>query len=349
MSFERPTLSQLIARIEDDITARLPGADSRLRRNALNVLARTYAGAIHGSYGLLDDISRFLPDVAEADRLARWASIFGLARKAAVAADGMATITGTNGVTVPAGTVLVRADGARFLVTAPATIAAGSAAIALSAESAGASTSTSAGQQLTFLSPVAGINATATVAAGGVDGGADEEDDESLRGRLLARLRAPIRGGSASDYVAWALEVAEVTRAWVYSNWNGLGTVKLLFVMDGREDAIPQATDVAAVAAHVETLRPVTAQLTVAAPVADPLDFTIALTPDTPAVRAAVEAELRDLIAREAEPGGTILISHVREAISIAAGEFDHVLASPAANVTAAAGAIVTMGAITWS
>ena len=62
MSFERPTLSQLIARIEDDITARLPGADSRLRRNALNVLARTYAGAIHGSYGLLDDISRFLPD-----------------------------------------------------------------------------------------------------------------------------------------------------------------------------------------------------------------------------------------------------------------------------------------------
>ena len=103
MSFERPTLSQLIARIEDDITARLPGADSRLRRNALNVLARTYAGAIHGSYGLLDDISRFLPDVAEADRLARWASIFGLARKAAVAASGAAAITGANGVTVPAG------------------------------------------------------------------------------------------------------------------------------------------------------------------------------------------------------------------------------------------------------
>ena len=98
-----------------------------------------------------------------------------------------------------------------------------------------------------------------------------------------------------------------------------------------------------------QTLRPVTAQETVAAPVADPLDFAIALTPDTAEVRAAVEAELRDLIAREAEPGGTILISHIREAISIAAGETDHVLASPAGNVTAAAGAIVTMGAVTWS
>jgi len=229
------------------------------------------------------------------------------------------------------------------------TIAAGTASAPVSAETAGADALTVAGQPLTFLSPVAGVNATAIVAAGGIIGGADEEGDESLRARLLGRLRAPVRGGSASDYVAWALEVAEVTRAWPYANWNGLGTVKLLFVMDGRDDIIPEAGDVAVVAAHIAALRPVTADVTVTAPVADPLDFAIALTPNTMAVQDAVAAELRDLIAREAEPGGTILISHIREAISIAAGETDHVLASPAANVTAAAGAIVTMGDITWS
>lgn len=348
MSFSRPSLTELIARAQNDVTARLPGADSRLRRSALNVLARVHAGAMHGAYGLLDDISRFLPDVAEADRLARWAAIFGLTRKAAVAATGAVALTGTNGVTVAAGTVLVRADGARFATTADATIAAGVATAPIAAEGAGVAGDMAEGQPLTFLSPVAGIAAIATVADGGVDGGAEEESDEALRSRLLARLSAPIRGGSRSDYVAWATEVAEVTQAWVYANWDGLGTVKILFVMGGRADIIPDAGDVALVAAHIDALRPVTADVTVAAPVADPLDLDIDLTPDTPAVRAAVDAELRDLIAREAEPGGTILISHIREAISIAAGETDHVLNSPTANVTAAAGAIITMGAITW-
>jgi len=66
-------------------------------------------------------------------------------------------------------------------------------------------------------------------------------------------------------------------------------------------------------------------------------------------VQAAVEASLRDLIAREAEPGGTLLISRIREAISIAAGESDHVLTSPTTNQTAAAGEIFTMGAIAWA
>jgi uncharacterized phage protein gp47/JayE len=44
-----------------------------------------------------------------------------------------------------------------------------------------------------------------------------------------------------------------------------------------------------------------------------------------------------------------LLISHVREAISSAAGEVDHNVISPLADVAADAGEIITMGAITWS
>ena len=61
------------------------------------------------------------------------------------------------------------------------------------------------------------------------------------------------------------------------------------------------------------------------------------------------EAELRDLIRREAEPSGTLLISHIREAISVAAGERDHVLVTPAANVECDIGEVPTFGDITWS
>ena len=48
MSFTRPTLTELIGRSQDDIDARLPGADSRLRRSAVGVLATVHAGAVHG-------------------------------------------------------------------------------------------------------------------------------------------------------------------------------------------------------------------------------------------------------------------------------------------------------------
>ncbi|PTS90235.1 baseplate J protein [Sphingomonas sp. HMWF008] len=314
----------------------------------LNVLARIHAGAVDGLYGALDDVANFLPDRAEKERLARWASIFGLTRKAAEAASGSVVLTGSD-VTVPAGTALTRADGARYILTADATLDDGTATAAVAAEGAGTAGAMATGQLLTFLSPVAGVQATATVAAPGIVGGVEEESDDALRARLLLRIRNPVRGGSASDYVVWAREVAEVTRAWVYENASGLGTVSVLFVCDGRSVIIPDSDDVARVAAYIADRRPVCAAVTVAAPVAAPIAFTIALTPDTAEVRAAVTAELADLIAREGEPGGTMLISHMREAISLAAGETDHVLTVPSGNFTPSAGHIPTLGAITWA
>lgn len=111
---------------------------------------------------------------------------------------------------------------------------------------------------------------------------------------------------------------------------------------------VPDAGEVAAVQAYINALRPVTAVVTVAAPAAVPLNFTIDLVPDTAANRAAVEAELRDMLLREAAPGATILLSHIREAISLATGETDHILSVPAANVTHTTGQMATFGAITW-
>jgi uncharacterized phage protein gp47/JayE len=72
------------------------------------------------------------------------------------------------------------------------------------------------------------------------------------------------------------------------------------------------------------------------------------LSPASTTVRAAIEENFRALLREEAQIGSTLLISHIREAISTAAGEYDHVLVSPTANVTNTATQISTMGAITW-
>ena len=349
MPFSRPDLATLINRAEADIETRLPGADARLRRSNLNVLARVHSGAAHGLYGYLEWIARqVIIDTADGDMLERHASIWGVDRKAASPAIGNITVTGINGAIVPADSTLARSDGAQYTTDAEATISGGTATIAVTAVDGGQAGNASAASSLSFDTPIDGVSATATVAVGGLTGGADIEADEDLRARLLARIQQPPHGGASYDYVAWALEVPGVTRAWVYPAELGLGTVTVRFVRDDDASPIPDAGEVTAVQDYVDSVRPVTADVTVVAPIAVPLNFTIDLTPDTAAIRAAVEAELRDLLLREAEPGATILLSHIREAVSLASGENDHILTVPAANVTHAVGEMATFGTIIW-
>lgn len=348
MSFARPTLSALIERIRSDFETRLQGASSRLRHSVLDVLARTFGGAFAGLYGYLDFLARqMMPDTAEAAYLARWASIWGIPRKAALPALVTATATGANGSTVYAGAELQRVDGALYTVTATATIDAGVAVLALAAVDAGAASDIAVGTVLTFTSPVGGVAAQVTVSAL-TAAGSDEEGDPALLARLLDRIQQPPRGGTTSDYEQWALAQPGVTRAWAYAQWMGLGTVGLTFVMDGRSNILPLTGDVAAVQTALDELRPVTAELFVFAPSPAPVDFVLRLSPDTPASRAAVINELADFFSREAVPGGTMYRSRWGEAISLAAGEFNHVVELPDRDYVAPPGDLPVLGTVSF-
>ncbi|MCP1375400.1 baseplate J/gp47 family protein [Dyella lutea] len=351
MSFNRPSLATLIDRIATDIASRLPGTGARLRRAMTTILGRAQAGAVHGLYGHQEWIAKqILVDTCDEDVLARHAAIWKVPRKAPVAANGPIQVAGDEGDVVPAGTSLTRGDGTEYTTDADATIVGGVATANVTATVAGVAGDAVANTALSFVAPIAGINANATVAAAGIGGGADVEDLEAWRARLLTRIQQPPKGGTSSDYLEWALSVSGVTRAWVYPQELGIGTITVRFVTDNAPGGlIPDVPTVTAVQDYIDSVRPVTADVTVVAPTASPLDLTIQLTPDTVAVRDAVTAELADLINREASPGGTILLSHINEAISIAAGETDHVLTVPAANVVEATGAMTTLGVITWA
>lgn len=355
MPFARPDLPTLIDRAIADIESRLPGADARLRRSNLNVLARTHAGATHGLYGLLIWAARqIMPDQSDEEILERQASLWlPGGRVPAAYAIGAITVTGTNGTAIEVGTVFKRADGKTYTSTAEVSIAGTTADVPVVADETGQSGNAAAGTALNLDSPIAGINAAGVVAAIGLTGGADIEDVESLRARVLARIRQTPHGGARHDYVAWAKEVPGVTRAWCYPLEMGDGTVTVRFVRDDDVSAIPDGAEVTAMHDYLETKRPVAGELFVSAPVAMPINFTITISPATLAVKAAVEASLRDLLLREAVPqggdiDGTILLSHLREAISLAAGEADNSLISPIADVSLLTGQIATFGSITW-
>lgn len=358
MSYARPTLAELIARIQTDFNTRLPGGDSRLRRGFIYVLARVIAGVSHGLYGFIQWVfKQVFPDTADGENLERWANIWQKTRKAADKATGIATITGVEGSAIQSGTLLRTASEVEYITTAAASIpVAGTVNVAIEAVIAGDDGNIDSGTQLFFVEPIDGVQSTAT--SGAVTGGADTESDASLLARLLDRLRQPPMGGSENDYKQWARDVAGVTRAWVYPQLIADNSVTVRFMTDNlTADGIPTAQLVQDVEDYISAPNrlPVTVDLYVVAPTASVLDFDITLKnaagldETDPDIRAAVQSELEDLIFRDASPGGTLLISRIREAISIAAGEYDHVLNSPSADVTHSAGEIATMGTITWT
>jgi len=347
MAFSRPTLSELLNSAFTDIQSRLPGTDATLRRSNLNVLSRVHAAAVHGLYGFIAWLAtQVIYDTAEAEYLERWASIWGINRLPASFATGTVVLSGTAGVTIPALTELQRADGFLYTVDADVMLAGGIATAAVTAITAGGMGNVSAGTSLTLSSPIAGV--TAIASAGILSGGADAEPDAALRDRFLTRIQQPPHGGASFDYSSWALQVPGVTRAWVYPQELGAGTVTVRFVRDNDVSLIPDAGEVATVQATIDSLRPVTAQVNVAAPVAVPLNFSVSVTPNTTDVKAAVQAELSDLISLEAIPGGTLYLSHIRAAISAATGETNYSLTVPSADVVNTTGNITTLGTLTW-
>ena len=351
MAFSRPTLTELISRTVADMSSRVVNSvGSVLRRSLLGVIARVIAGASHQLHGHMDWISRqILPDTADDDQLDRHGNLWGVERKAADYAAGDVDFIGTNGSVIPALTVLVRSDGVEYTTDAEVTISAGVATAAVTCSTAGTTGNTDAAATLSLQSPISGVNSTGTVASGGIIGGDDIETDDDYRARISDRIQQPPNGGSEDDYVTWAKEVAGVTRAWCYPSYLGAGTVGVTFTRDDDVSIIPDSGEVAEVQDYIDAVRPVTADLTVFAPTPVSMNMTIAISPNTAAVQAAITAEVEDLLLREAEPGGTILLSHLREAVSIAAGEADHDMTIPSADVTHAAGQLAVLGTITFS
>lgn len=354
MPFARPNLTELRDRTGQDLVSGL-GVDALLPRSIERILADVLALLAHGLYGFLDYLARQLfPNTADAANLEQWAQVWGLSRKQAVAAQGEVEFTGQDQATIPAGTVVSGPGGLEYATTAELVLveedpSGGRGTVTVQATAAGASSNLPAATVLELVQPVSGVNSTGAVQSGGIVGGVDTEDDDDLRARLLERIQDPPKGGAAADYELWALEVAGVTRAWVYPQWGGPGTVGVTFVLDDDPlSVIPNTVKLAEVQAYLDERRPVTAAVTAFAPVAAPVQFEISLTPNLPEVQAEVEQALRDLLEREAEPGQGIAEAAIVEAIATAPGEQGHQILAPVGGIQVDDGELATFGGVTW-
>tara|TARA_B100000700_G_scaffold22521_4_gene21876 strand:- start:17906 stop:18955 length:1050 start_codon:yes stop_codon:yes gene_type:complete len=347
MAFKRPTLPELLGRIDQDVLSRLPGTQAALQTRLTRAITASQAGVTHGLYGYLQWLERQLfPETCDDENLHLHSA--GVPRRQPAKATGSADATGTDGAVIIEDTRFQK-DGREYATTAEVSITAGTASLPLAAVEAGVAGDQPAGAELSLVSPIAGVDSTAVVDTDGLAGGADLETHASWRDRILSRRARVPRGGAIGDWEGWALEVPGVTRAWEVPLGMGPGTVVVYIMADDAPDGpLPSQQLLDAVFDYITTKKNVTAHLYVVAPIAVPFSPVLSVTPDTVETRAAASASLQDLVEREGEPGGTLLISRIRAAISSAGGIDDYDLSDPAANVTYTAGQLPTWGGVQW-
>lgn len=103
--------------------------------------------------------------------------------------------------------------------------------------------------------------------------GIEKETDTDLRERYYSKIKLPSTSGNVYDYKKWALEVSGVGDCYVIPLWSGPGTVKVIIVDSNRE--INNSLE-SKVLEHIETVRPIGAEVTVVSPT--PLNLTISAT-----------------------------------------------------------------------
>lgn len=273
-----------------------------------------------------------------------------LRRKKATYAVGEITVSGSPGATIPVGLIVV-SDAAEFTVTASGAVGEdGFGTVPVMCTVEGTVGNVPAGAIKSFGVSYSGLAGVTNEEA--TEDGFDEESDEDLRERCLAAMRDPGTSGNPTHYREWAMEVNGVGDARVVPIWNGPGTVKVIII--GADRLSVGETLVQEVAAHIQTKRPVGADVTVVSAVEKPVNVTATVMLE---VNADVEKTKADFTAKLAEYLGDIafdqsFVSHARvSALLITSADVeDHKnlqLNGAAANLTLTDDEVGTAGTVT--
>jgi uncharacterized phage protein gp47/JayE len=347
-TYQRPTRETLIERIKGDLGSRTQGA-AYLKRSFELILSIVLGGVADGLHSHLDWLRKQIsPLTCDIDMLLVWGVLVHVPRKGEVPAAGLVTFPASAGAVMPVDRQVRSDAGVFYKVTAATSASNGVITAPVIAVSGGSAGNIGAGAPLTLVTPVDGVTSRGVVGVDGLTGGDDLEKVERYRERVLSALRQPPKGGGPGDYVKWAKENAGVTRAWEFGRRMGAGTVSVGFVMDDRENIIPQAADVATVLAYIGARAPIDLrQLYVQPPIAVPVNMTVNLRPNTAAVRAAALVELRALFRLSAELERSLPQSEVDEAISIADGEVAHEITA-ISSLNPGSWGLLTLGTVTF-
>ena len=235
----------------------------------------TVAAQIYALYVQADWVARqCFPQTALGDYLDKHAQLRGLERRDAVAAVGVLRFSVPSApdtdLSIPAGTVCLTAA---------------------QAVEAGAAGNAAAGTIRAMAVAPVGVSQVTNPEA--FTGGADVEDDEALRARVLETFRRMPNGANAAFYEQEALSFPEVAAASVVPRPRGVGTVDVVIATAA---GLPDSELLEAVTDHLEAKREIAVELQVKAPTARQMDVTVQVAARAGADSAAVIQAVKSAI-----------------------------------------------------
>lgn len=290
-----PTITELQDEILADIESGTGQTTPVLAKALFRVLSKVLGGILHLAYRFgLWIYKQILTITMDEEALLNRCREYGITRTAATTWAGTATATGDDDTVIPVG-FLFQINGQVYSVTTEATIS-GSTTISLESLETGEDIGLDNGTILKAVTPLAGLDAEATVAST-TQTAEDEETIDALRARLLFRQQNQPQGGAAPDYVVWALEISGIGEAYAFRPTAGSPNVNvypLLSVTDPA-DRIPGATKLTEVEDYIshDSRKPFGAVPSALA--FDELDFDVDiadLSPNTTAIKTAIESAI---------------------------------------------------------
>jgi uncharacterized phage protein gp47/JayE len=293
MAVTIPSITAIRDQILSDISARIGASVPILPKAAWRVLATALAGVLALLYRMTGwGYRQIFPQTADDAALASIGEQYGIIRTPAVAAKLTATATGTDGTNIPAGTFWTLL-GLIYTQDALQVIASGTATIALTCLTPGSAGNIANGLTISVVSPISGMNSTATIASTTTTG-VDAEALTAYRARVMTRMQNKPQGGAAADYVGWAREVAGIVKAFAFRTAVGYVTAYPLQAVTGAS-RIPMAGKITEVQTYLNDVsrRPLCANVLAAAMTERTVDFTITgLSPNDATTKAVIIAAI---------------------------------------------------------
>lgn len=241
------------------------------------------------------------------------------------------------------------------VITAIGTVA----VLDLRSQTAGANTILKNGDSLAIEEQIAGASSNAYTMFSGISGGADDEEFDSWKKRVVYRYQNPITFFNEANIITTVLGIEGNTRCWVLKCTPSVGQVTVYFVRDNDKNILPDSNEINEVRNALSKLRTVKdsdSDIFVYAPAPKVVNFTLSgLVPNTPTMRTAVENNIKQLFEDNVDLSKSLSLDKIKSAIQ---NSFDletgtaldtYTLVSPSADIECEVGELAILGSITFS
>ena len=324
-----------------------PEADCDLAVRLYAAAAELQALGIQGEWVL----DQSFPQTAGGAYLDYHAQMRGITRTAATKAAGTLRFSveraAAADLTIAAGTVCMTAEEVRFQTTEAVVLKAGELTADAPAEALepGRSGNAAAGTIRILTACPVGITGCTNPAP--FTGGSDQEDDESLRSRILESYQRLPNGANAAWYEQTAMSHSGVAAAKAVGKARGIGTVDVYIAT---EAGLPGAELLQEVQADLQERREIAVDVDVLAPEAEEVDITAELAvreeAEFSAVKSAVEQALTGFFSGR-RLGKAVLLAELGDLIYHVDGVENYRLLAPSADLAADVTALPVLGELT--